>query len=43
MEFLGQGLRVLLGPAASVLAPAAIDFLIDRIGARNLMAPELQP
>jgi hypothetical protein len=40
LSYLGQGLRVLLGPDGAVLVPAAIHFLVQRIGAQDLLAPE---
>jgi hypothetical protein len=40
LDFLDQGLRGLLGPAGAVLVPAAMRFLIQRIGAQDLLAPE---
>lgn len=41
LNFLDQGLRGLLGPAGAVFVPAAIRFLIQRIGAQDLLSPEL--
>ena len=40
LDFLHQGLRALLGPAGAVFAPSAARFLIERIGAQDLLAPE---
>lgn len=40
LGFLTDGLRALLGPEAAPLVPAAIDFLVRRIGAGNLLDPE---
>lgn len=40
LGFLNDGLRALLGPEAAPLVPAAIDFLVRRIGAGNLLDPE---
>jgi hypothetical protein len=42
LEFLGQGLGTLLGPEGSPLVPAAIDFLVRRIGAQDLLDQERQ-
>lgn len=41
LSYLGQGLRTLLGPDGAALVPAAIHFLVQRIGAQDLLAPEL--
>jgi hypothetical protein len=40
MAFLGDGLRALLGPQGAPLIPAAVDFLVRRIGADDLLDPE---
>lgn len=40
LDFLHQGLGGLLGPIGAVFVPAATRFLIERIGAQNLLAPE---
>jgi hypothetical protein len=37
MAFLGDGLRALLGPQGAPLIPAAVDFLVRRIGAGDLL------
>lgn len=39
MNFLGDGLRALLGPEGAPLVPAAVDFLVRRIGAADLLDP----
>jgi hypothetical protein len=40
LSYLGQGLRTLLGPDGAALVPAAIHFLVQRIGAQDLLAQE---
>lgn len=42
LDFLNQGLGTLFGPQGASLVPAAVDFLAGRIGARDLLDPELR-
>jgi len=43
LRYLGQGLGTLLGPQGAPLVPAAVDFLVRRIGAQDLLAPGERP
>ena len=43
LDFLTHGLGALFGPQGASLVPAAVDFLVGRIGARDLLDPEPRP